>query len=142
MRTLTRALVPTLACALTFGLTMVPLSAEARMSAPPSASAAAPVAASCPLSFQFGSYAMGIDAGALSRIDALLARDRGVVQVERQRQGREGEVTLCVQTRRAGDVRRIAQAARRLVPASPRGPVSAHSPTRPLWEVHRRSMGQ
>ena len=138
MRTLTKALVPTLACA----LTLMAASAEARMSAPSSAPAAAPVAAPCPLSFQFGSYAMGIDAGALSRIDALLARDRGVVQVDRQRQGREGEVTLCVQTRRAGDVRRIAQAARRLVPASPRGPVSAHSSTRLLWEVHRRSMGQ
>lgn len=119
------------------GLTLMAVSADARVSAPRSA----PIAAPCPLTLQFGSYAMGIDAGALSRIDSLLARDRAVVHVDRQRWGREGEVTLCVHTRRSADVRRIAQAARRLVPASPRGPVSAATPAGPLWTINQRGMG-
>jgi hypothetical protein len=130
------------------GLTLMAVSADARVSAPPaeaaatrSATGAASEAAPCPLTLQFGSYAMGIDAGALSRIDALLARDRAVVHVDRQRWGREGEVTLCVHTRRSGDVQRIARAARRLVPTSPRGPVSAATPTGPLWTINQRGFG-
>jgi hypothetical protein len=80
--------------------------------------------ARCPLEISFGSYAMGIDSATLRRVDALLARDRGVRSVDRRHWGREGEITLCVKTRRSADARRLAYRVRTLLPARPRGPVT------------------
>jgi len=73
---------------------------------------------------QFGSYAMGIDRAALERVRTLLARDRGVLGVEMRRWGREGETTLCVQLRRAGDERRMFTRVKAVLPARPRGPIT------------------
>lgn len=119
-----------------------PSSVPPPVSVPSARSAANPSSTSCPLTFSFASYGAGIDRTALTRIDAMLAHDRRVTRVDRQQQGREGETTLCVHTRRASDVRRIAQAARRLVPASPRGPVQAASPTRQYWQVNQRGWNE
>lgn len=77
----------------------------------------------CAVSVQFASYAMGIDRPAFDRVQALLKRDRGVRAVEVQRWGREGETNLCVQTRKAGDARRIFGRVKAALPAKPRGPI-------------------
>ena len=88
-------------------------------------SAAMPVqAAPCPLTVTFGSYAMGIDRGAYDRIYKLLAKDRGVRKVDRRRWGREGEVTLCVQTRTRADARRLFGRVKAIFPRKPRGPLT------------------
>lgn len=81
-------------------------------------------AAPCAVNVQFGSYAMGIDRGALNRVTALLAKDRGVRAVGEQRWGREGEVTLCVRVRKASDMRRLFTRVRSVLPRDPRGPVT------------------
>ena len=101
--------------------------------------AAAPAPApACPLTVSFGSYAMGIDAGALAKVDALLKRDRMVRGVERSRWGREGEVTLCVQTRSESHARRLARRVRALIPARPRGPVTIE--TRGGWRYQTAAL--
>ena len=67
---------------------------------------------------------MGIDRTALARTEALLARDRAVKAIDRQRWGREGELTLCVKMRSEADARRLARKIKARVPAKPRGPVT------------------
>jgi hypothetical protein len=81
----------------------------------------------CPLTVTFGSYAMGIDQGALKSVDRLLARDRGVRKVDRQRWGREGEITLCARTRTKADAKRLFTRVKRLFPAKPRGPLTVET---------------
>jgi hypothetical protein len=83
--------------------------------------------APCPLSVTFGSYAMGIDSGTYARVDRLLARDRGVRNVDRSRWGREGEVTLCVTTRTRADSRRLFTRIKALFPRKPRGPLTVET---------------
>lgn len=83
--------------------------------------------ANCPLKVSFGSYAMGIDQGALKSVDRLLSRDRGVRNVDRQRWGREGEITLCARTRTKADARRLFVRVKRLFPAKPRGPLTVET---------------
>lgn len=78
----------------------------------------------CALSIAFGSYAMGIDGPTRTRVEALLVADRGVAGFDTRRWGREGEVTLCVNTRSHADTNRIFQAVRAMIPDRPRGPIS------------------
>ncbi|WP_180140737.1 hypothetical protein [Sphingomonas sp. R-74633] len=92
--------------------------------APLPAFAQAAPAAHCAVSVQFGSYAMGIDRPAFERVRTLLAHDRGVLTVEHQRWGREGETTLCVQLRKASDTRRVFGRVKAALPARPKGPVT------------------
>ena len=99
--------------------------------------AAAPAPA-CPLTVSFGSYAMGIDRGALARVDALLKRDRTVRGVDRQRAGREGEITLCVQIRTERQARQLARRVRALIPARPNGPVTIE--TRGGWRYQTAAL--
>ena len=80
--------------------------------------------ADCALWVGFGSYAMGIDRGTLERVEALLAADRGVLDVERLPWGREGEVTLCVRLRRESEARPLFERITAMLPADPRGPIS------------------
>lgn len=81
------------------------------------------VPADCPLVIGFSSYAAGIDRATFDRALALLNRDRSVRAVTRHNWGREGEVTLCAQTRTPADAARLFRAIRAFVPARPRGPV-------------------
>jgi hypothetical protein len=98
----------------------------------------APPAAPCDLTIAFGSYAVGIDQSALARVRAILA-DRTVRAVKDHGWGREGEVTLCVATRRPADAERLFGRIRAVLPANPRGPIDLrtasglafHSPPRP-----------
>lgn len=82
------------------------------------------IPADCPLSVQFGSYAMGIDGGAAEAVGALLDSDAAVTSVDRYPWGREGEYTLCIAARTDADARRLFEAIARLFPASPLGPLS------------------
>jgi hypothetical protein len=102
---------------------LVPALALTILALPAAAHAQGNPAPQCAVSVQFASYAMGIDRPAFDRVQALLKRDRGVRSVEVQRWGREGETNLCVQTRKAGDARRIFGRVKAVLPARPRGPI-------------------
>lgn len=91
-------------------------------------SAPAPAEAACSVTISFGSYAMGIDAGAAAAIDELLASSSVVKAVTRTGAGREGEYALCVQTRNKAAAARLVEQIRPLLPAKPRGPISVESP--------------
>jgi hypothetical protein len=82
-----------------------------------------PAPADCPLTIGYSSYGAGIDRS-FDAVERLLAGDRAVRAVTRHGWGREGETTLCVRTRSGADAARLFHAARRLIPARPRGPVS------------------
>jgi hypothetical protein len=83
-----------------------------------------PIPTHCPLVIGFSSYGAGIDGPTMQAVQSLLNRDRAVRSVSRHPWGREGEVTLCANTRARADSGRLFQAIRRLVPARPRGPVT------------------
>lgn len=95
----------------------------------PASAPAQPQAApgACALEIQFGSYAMGIDAGSLQRVEALLAAAR--VPVQRTAWGREGEVTLCAAPRSSAEAERLAREIAALLPADPRGPIAIATAT-------------
>jgi hypothetical protein len=86
-------------------------------------SAPVPAQAACSVTVSFGSYAMGIDAGAAAAIDKLLASSKDVKTVTRTGGGREGEYALCVQTRNKADAARVVEQIRAILPAKPRGPI-------------------
>ena len=88
------------------------------------ASAAAAEPGACALTVRFGSYAMGIDAGAAKRVGALLRADRAVNSVAVRSWGREGEYDLCAQVERAPEAARLFEQIRPLLPAKPRGPIT------------------
>ena len=84
-------LAPFMAVALALGRCMVPAAPEPEVAA----GDAARFPGGCRVRIEFGSYAMGIDADALARIEAALDADRAVTAVDRQRWGREGEILAC-----------------------------------------------
>jgi hypothetical protein len=84
----------------------------------------AAIRADCPLVVSFGSYAMGIDSQAYSRIVGDLQYDRAVRGIEQHNWGREGERTLCVNVRKTSEARRVFNRIRKLFPSKPRGPLT------------------
>lgn len=52
----------------------------------------------CHVEVSFGSYAMGVDGELKARIQAILAADEDVLDIQESRWGREGESTLCIST--------------------------------------------
>lgn len=52
----------------------------------------------CHVEVTFGSYAMGVDGELRARIQAVVAADEDVLDVQESRWGREGESTLCIST--------------------------------------------
>lgn len=81
----------------------------------------------CGVTVTFGSYAMGIDRASFAAVEALLAGDQGVTATSQKRWGREGEVTVCVETRSAADSARLFGAIAKLFPAKPRGPLTVET---------------
>ncbi len=82
-----------------------------------SAAAAAPIEpltreqrwpAPCSLSVDFGSICCGIDSGLLEQVKLAIIAERRVKQAYERGWGEEGEVTLCVVTRRRADARALA----------------------------------
>ncbi|RYY26513.1 MAG: hypothetical protein EOP62_10335 [Sphingomonadales bacterium] len=92
-----------------------------------SAAAHPQAAKACDLTVNFGSYAMGIDRPTFTKVEQLLARDRGVARSDQQRWGREGEVTICVDTKRRADTTRLYSRIRALFPRKPRGPLTVET---------------
>ncbi len=92
------------------------------------AQAASPVrpAPKCDLMVSFGSYAMGIDRPALAAVRRILA-DRAVRSVEDIHWGREGEISLCVRTRRPAEADRLFGRIRADLPTAPRGPIAVRT---------------
>ena len=82
------------------------------------------IRANCPLTVNFGSYAMGIDSGAYERIVRTLQYDRAVWGIEQRNWGREGERTLCIEVRKPAEVRRVFKRVKALFPRNPRGPLT------------------
>ena len=87
-----------------------------------------PAEDACSVTVRFGSYAMGIDAGAAAAIDKRVAADPNVTGVTREGAGREGEYALCIRTRDKAAAARLAQSLGPLLPAKPRGPISIEGP--------------
>jgi hypothetical protein len=108
--------------ALAFFLIAAGCTPAAEPAAGPGPAAQETAAMACDLEIRFGSYAMGIDRGALERVRQLLA-DRGVRKVEEQGWGREGEVTLCARTRSAADAERLFESVTNALPKAPHGPI-------------------
>ncbi len=81
-------------------------------------------ASGCALRVDFGSYAMGIDGTAAQAIERTILSARGVGHVTRHRWGREGEYTLCVRMRTAGEAAALFRRLRPLLPTKPHGPIT------------------
>lgn len=93
--------------------------------APPAAVLAA--TAACDLKVNFASIGTGIDHDVLEKVDALLSRDTAVSTIDRQRWGREGEITLYIDTNTTTDATRLFGAVKRLFPASSVKPISVET---------------
>lgn len=91
--------------------------------AAPPAEDAATAEAGCDLKVEFASIGAGIDGDVLQKVDALLANDKGVAAVERERWGLEGETTLCVDTHTGADADRLFDAVKALFPATSQKPL-------------------
>lgn len=77
----------------------------------------------CSLSISFGSYAMGIDTAVAQKVEALLMAQTGVQSLTRYRAGKEGEYSLCAQTRTAPAGVELFRKIKPLIPAKPVGPI-------------------
>lgn len=103
----------------------------AACAAPPPVDTAAPASeateAACDLKVNFASIGTGIDSATLEKVDALLSGDTGVSTIDRQRWGKEGEITLCVDTKTSGDANRLFGAVKGLFPASSVKPISVET---------------
>jgi hypothetical protein len=87
----------------------------------------APGDENCDVTVVFGSYAMGIDGVSFTRVEAYLKR-RPNVRFTSTNWGREGEKTVCVDTRNARQTRRVYSDLRGILPrVSRRGPVTIRS---------------
>jgi hypothetical protein len=100
---------------------MLLLSASACASAEPAAPAGR---SGCDLVVRFGSYAMGIDAGAAAAVDRILERNAKGATVTRHGGGREGEYGLCIDTATPAAAAKLFDEIRAVLPAKPRGPIS------------------
>jgi hypothetical protein len=91
----------------------------------------------CSLEVRFGSYAMGIDQRAAAAVHRIIAADEGVVSIERNGAGREGEYGLCVHTRSAAATSRLLGQIRSVLPSRPHGPITVIADSR-RWTVPQR----
>lgn len=79
----------------------------------------------CHLTVTFASYGTGADSALRDRITALIQADRGVLDVQESRWGREGESTLCVSTQSETVTDRLYDAIAAAIPdRSNRGPTT------------------
>ena len=95
--------------------------------APPAPVETAAAAGGCDLKVDFASIGTGIDSATLQKVDALLSGDTGVSTIDRQRWGKEGEITLCVDTRTTADATRLFSAVKGVFPASSVKPISVET---------------
>ena len=76
---------------------------------------------------EFASIGTGIDRATLQKVDGLLSGDTGISTIDRQRWGKEGETTLCVETLTEADAARLFEAAKRLFPTLSAKPISVET---------------
>jgi hypothetical protein len=81
----------------------------------------------CEVKVDFASIGTGIDSAALEKVDAVVSGDKGVSTVDRQRWGKEGEITLCIDTLTGGDADRLFGAIKAVFPASSQKPISVET---------------
>lgn len=106
------------------GLTLL----TAACAGPPAPGATpADATAACDLKVDFASIGTGIDGATLEKVDALLSGDTGISTIDRQRWGKEGEITLCVDTRTGADAARLFTAVKGVFPASSEKPISVET---------------
>lgn len=87
----------------------------------------APGDENCDVTVVFGSYAMGIDGESFRKVEAYLKR-RPNVRYTATAWGREGEKTVCVDTKNKAQTRRVYSDLRGMLPrVSRRGPVTIRS---------------
>lgn len=87
----------------------------------------APGDENCDVTVVFGSYAMGIDGESFRKVEAYLKR-RPKVKYTATAWGREGERTVCVDTRNKAQTRKVYADLRGMLPrVSRRGPVEIRS---------------
>ena len=104
--------------------------------APPApVSAATETTATCDLKVDFASIGTGIDSATLQKVDTLLSGDTGISTIDRQRWGKEGEITLCIATRTEADATRLFGSVKRLFPASSAKPISVETAAGQLFRV-------
>ncbi len=103
--------------------------------AAPPAPDAAPREGGCDLKVEFASIGTGIDGDVLQKVDVLLAGDTGVARIERERWGREGEITLCVDTKTDADASRLFGRIKPLFPVGKEKPLRVETRTGQRYEA-------
>ena len=103
--------------------------------APPAPVETAAAAGGCDLKVDFASIGTGIDSATLQKVDTLLSGDTGISTIDRQRWGKEGEITLCIATRTEADATRLFGSVKRLFPASSAKPISVETAAGQLFRV-------
>ena len=89
----------------------------------------------CDVKVDFASIGTGIDGATLEKVDALLSGDTGVSTIDRQYWGKEGEITLCVDTRTAADAARLFTSIKGVFPASSQKPISVETASGQQYRV-------
>lgn len=105
-----------------------PPASEAPSAAPEAPASVGPIpSGSCEVKVDFASIGTGIDSETLQKVDAVVSGDKGVSTVDRQRWGKEGEITLCIDTLTGGDADRLFAAVKAVFPASSQKPISVET---------------
>jgi len=89
----------------------------------------------CDLKVNFASIGTGIDSATLQKVDALLSSDTGISTIDRQRWGKEGEITLCIDTRTDADTARLFGAVSQVFPATSIKPISVETAAGQVFRV-------
>lgn len=90
---------------------------------------------SCEVKVDFASIGTGIDHATLEKVDAIVSGDKGVSTIDRQRWGKEGEITLCIDTFTGGDADRLFGAIKSVFPASSQKPISVETASGQQFQV-------
>lgn len=101
------------------------------------AAAQTPASANCDVSVRFGSYAMGIDQKSFETVERYAARNKRLVaSTSVERWGREGERTVCIDTRSRRATNQVFADLKRLIRAhAERGPTELAAADGRVWRA-------
>jgi len=102
------------------------------------AAAQAPAPPACDVSVRFGSYAMGIDQKSFERVERYAARNKRLIAATSvERWGREGERTVCLDTRSRRATNQVFSDLKRLIRAkAERGPTEVKTVDGRAWNAN------